>query len=135
MEFKRITRADLSARVGGGTRMRVPPFLCMMPAMPTKLFQKTVEDFTCEHCGAMVKGSGYTNHCPKCLWSRHVDINPGDRAAACRGMMKPISVETKGDGYMLLQRCVVCGHERRNRVVKGDDFDAVIKLSIPEGKR
>ena len=28
-----------------------------------------------------MKGNGYTNHCPKCLWSKHVDINPGDRGA------------------------------------------------------
>lgn len=23
----------------------------------------------CEHCSAEVLGTGYTNHCPKCLWS------------------------------------------------------------------
>ncbi|MBR6751902.1 MAG: RNHCP domain-containing protein, partial [Alphaproteobacteria bacterium] len=44
-----------------------------------KQFVKRVENFTCAHCGAEVFGNGYTNHCPKCLWSRHVDNNPGDR--------------------------------------------------------
>ncbi|MFA6992594.1 MAG: RNHCP domain-containing protein, partial [Candidatus Gracilibacteria bacterium] len=40
-----------------------------------KRFSRTIEDFVCEKCGAKVKGDGYTNHCPKCLWSKHVDIN------------------------------------------------------------
>ena len=63
-----------------------------------KMFQKNVEDFVCGNCGGEVVGNGYTNHCPKCLWSKHVDINPGDRAEKCGGMMKPISViKTKGD--------------------------------------
>ena len=50
-------------------------------------FTRVVEDFTCGQCGAAVTGDGYTNHCPLCLWSRHVDINPGDRAAECGGLM------------------------------------------------
>ena len=33
-------------------------------------FTKKIEDFTCDHCGYNVKGKGYTNHCPKCLWSK-----------------------------------------------------------------
>lgn len=44
-----------------------------------KHFTKTVEDFICAHCGTHVRGNGYTNHCPECLWSKHVDNNPGDR--------------------------------------------------------
>ena len=43
-------------------------------------FTRKVEDFTCEHCGREVHGNGYTNHCPHCLHSKHVDVNPGDRA-------------------------------------------------------
>ena len=104
------------------------------PNNPTKKFQRRKEDFTCEHCGTEVKGTGYTNHCTKCLWSKHVDVNPGDRAAACGGMMKPVRVEgnssVKGvEGYMIVHVCEKCGHERRNRVEKNDDFDAVIALA------
>jgi hypothetical protein len=66
-----------------------------------KLFTKTVEDFVCEHCGEKVVGDGYTNHCPKCLWSKHVDINPGDRASECQGMMKPINVDVQHGETML----------------------------------
>ncbi|HVT75348.1 MAG TPA: RNHCP domain-containing protein [Candidatus Paceibacterota bacterium] len=96
--------------------------------MPKK-FTKTIEDFICEHCGREVSGNGYTNHCPKCLWSKHVDKNPGDRLEACGGMMEPIKVEIEKNEHMITQRCVVCGFERRNRFQKGDDFDALIDLS------
>jgi rubrerythrin len=91
--------------------------------MKTKRFQKCKEDFVCEQCGASVKGSGYTNHCPECLWSKHVDVNPGDRAAECGGMMKPVEVTTKGDNYVILHRCQKCGFERKNKTVEKDNFD------------
>ena len=51
-------------------------------------FIRKTEDFICEHCGREVRGNGYTNHCPYCLWSKHVDINPGDRAAGCGGLKR-----------------------------------------------
>jgi len=95
----------------------------------TRQFQRHVEDFACGHCGFEVQGNGYTNHCPKCLWSRHVDINPGDRAASCGGMMKPIRIDKKGNDYSVLTKCVSCGHERMNRVLPDDDFEAVIAIS------
>jgi hypothetical protein len=44
-------------------------------------FQRCKEDFRCGHCGHLERGDGYTNHCTACLWSAHVDIQPGDRAA------------------------------------------------------
>lgn len=94
-----------------------------------KHFQRTTEDFTCEQCGTFVRGSGYTNHCPKCLWSKHVDVNPGDRQATCQGLMRPISVDTRRGHYVLLQRCTVCGHERRNRTSPDDSFDAILQIS------
>ena len=53
----------------------------------SKLFERNVEDFVCTVCGQQVEGNGYTNHCPKCLSSLHVDINPGDRASSCYGVM------------------------------------------------
>jgi hypothetical protein len=45
--------------------------------MEERTFQRHAEDFACEHCGHLEEGDGYTNHCTHCLWSRHVDINPG----------------------------------------------------------
>lgn len=91
-----------------------------------KTFIKKIEDFTCEHCGVSVKGTGYTNHCPQCLWSKHVDIFPGDRAALCKGQMKPITLEMEKDGFVITHKCVLCGHEKRNKVQKGDVLDQLI---------
>lgn len=92
-------------------------------------FKRTVEDFTCEHCGTEVQGDGYTNHCPKCLWSKHVDMHPGDRAAACGGLMKPIRLEGASPDYVLIHRCERCGLERSNKVGKNDDREAVLGLA------
>lgn len=97
--------------------------------METKKFQRTKEDFTCEHCGAKVTGNGYTNHCPRCLWSKHVDVHPGDRAAACLGMMEPIALEGSTPDYRIVQRCVRCNIERRISVSADDDIDAVAALA------
>lgn len=76
-----------------------------------------------------MKGDGYTNHCPKCLWSKHVDVNPGDRAGKCGGMMKPISVFLKNGENMIAHRCAKCGFERNNKVAEEDDFDTLVKIS------
>ena len=96
-------------------------------------FKKTIENFVCEHCGYSVKGNGYTNHCPKCLYSKHVDVNPGDRAATCGGMMKPIAIEgSTGAGYSVRQKCEKCGFTRMNGVAPDDDPDAVVALAAAQ---
>lgn len=93
------------------------------------IFKRVVEDFTCEKCGAHVEGSGYTNHCPKCLWSKHVDVNPGDRAASCGGMMEPARIEGSSPDYSLVHHCSVCGFEKRNKLSPEDDMDEVLRLA------
>jgi hypothetical protein len=97
--------------------------------MRTKKFKRNIENFTCEHCGAEVRGNGYTNHCPRCLWSKHVDINPGDRASRCGGLMEPIEIQLKNGDYIILHRCEKCGFEKRNKTVREDDLDVIITLS------
>ena len=93
-------------------------------------FKKTIEDLTCSHCGTAVKGTGYTNHCPKCLYSKHVDVTPGDRAATCHGEMEPIRIEgTTGKGYSVRHKCSRCGMETVTRSVPEDDVNALIALS------
>jgi hypothetical protein len=77
-----------------------------------------------------VKGDGYTNHCPKCLWSKHVDVNPGDRAAECGGMMKPIVVEGTARKEILIHECIKCGYQKRNKLSKNDNFDEVLKIIV-----
>lgn len=93
-----------------------------------KKFTRVTEDFLCGKCSFHVEGTGYTNHCPECLWSKHVDINPGDRAADCLGLMEPMRVEkTKGE-YSLLHRCCVCGYLKKNKLAKNDNMNVVLAI-------
>ena len=92
-------------------------------------FIKREEDFKCENCGSDIKGNGYTNHCPICLYSKHVDINPGDRQEKCNGIMKPIGLDKKDGDYILIHKCMRCGLERRNKVSREDNFNKIIELS------
>ncbi|MDE0554375.1 MAG: RNHCP domain-containing protein [Candidatus Poribacteria bacterium] len=94
----------------------------------SKRFQRYIEDFICGYCGASVTGDGYTNHCPECLWSRHVDVNPGDRAASCGGMMEPVGFTIKHSNYILTHRCTTCGIKKNNKTSKKDDFEAILSL-------
>ena len=91
-------------------------------------FRRKEEDFICENCGIPVKGNGYTNHCSVCLWSKHVDINPGDRAATCLGMMQPIDIVLDGQDTYILHRCVICGYLKRNKRQDTDNFDTVLEV-------
>ena len=92
-------------------------------------FQRRIEDFTCENCGHPVTGDGFTNHCPACLWSKHVDINPGDRAEVCQGMMAPIGIEIKGDRYRIKFRCTRCGAECWNKSSPEDNFETLLRIA------
>jgi len=92
-------------------------------------FKRTIEDFVCEHCGALVTGDGYTNHCPHCLWSKHVDVEPGDRAAVCGGMMEPIRIEGTTPKYRITHRCEKCKLMRLISISKNDDTQAVLAIA------
>jgi hypothetical protein len=92
-------------------------------------FTRTVENFKCLNCGLFVRGNGYTNHCPNCLWSRHVDEMPGDRGAECRGAMVPVGVEVRSAGIRIIHECVKCGLRRTTKSVKADSYDAILRLS------
>mgnify|MGYP001587224618 CR=1 FL=1 len=96
----------------------------------TKKFTRKIENFACEKCGAVAQGNGYTDHCLHCLWSKHVDINPGDRANSCKGMMQPIGVETTGGGYIIQYKCEKCGEKRRIKSARDDDFEEIVKLNV-----
>ena len=95
-------------------------------------FTEIDEEFICEHCGAKVSKLGYScrNHCPHCLYSKHVDVNPGDREEQCHGMLEPISVELDNKkGYVIIFKCKKCGKIRRNKAAKDDNIDLIIKLT------
>ena len=94
-----------------------------------KKFIKKVEDFTCDICGAKVKGTGYTDHCPNCLWSKHVDLWPGDRQAECGGLMEPVGVDQKKGKWRIFYRCQKCGREKVNQAEPDDNLEQMIILS------
>lgn len=94
-----------------------------------KSFQKTIENFTCENCGERVNGNGYTNHCPRCLYSKHVDINPGDRAEKCHGLMRPIGLKTSGGEHTLIHECIKCSKLQNCKISDKDNFDKIIEIS------
>ena len=93
-----------------------------------KKFQKRVENFTCEVCKYEAIGSGYTNHCPNCLWSKHVDISPGDRENSCQGLMKPIGLDQKSGKFIIIHRCQKCGEIKRNKVSPKDNQQVLREL-------
>ena len=84
------------------------------------------EPFTCEHCGKAVVPLPHgtcRSHCSSCLWSKHVDNNPGDRASTCHGLMEPIGLDQNSKkGFVLLHRCVRCGVVKRNKAAPDDEL-------------
>jgi len=91
--------------------------------------------FVCENCHKKVEpiafGGSYRNHCPFCLYSKHVDGKiPGDRVQPCHGLMEPIGVTTKSGGeFTLIHKCAKCNFTRKNRVAGDDNTDLITKIS------
>ena len=91
-------------------------------------FQRRIETFTCLHCGSEVHGNGYTNHCPNCLFSRHVDIFPGDRAETCGGLMQPVRATLLHGELIIEHRCIKCGYTRKNKSAEDDNKEILYPL-------
>ncbi len=96
-----------------------------------KRFNELDEGFICEKCGKEVPSLKYTSrdHCPYCLYSKHVDINPGDRNNPCKGLLKPIEIEKYKDTYKIVYKCNKCNEIHKNIMAKDDDIDEIIKVS------
>lgn len=103
------------------------------------------QTFTCVQCrlpitcAPQVAGVLNRNHCPGCLWSRHMDWRtPGDRRSSCRAPMEPVGLTTRRsrnkyaaerDGeLMLIHRCAGCGRLVINRVAADDSAEAMLAL-------
>ena len=97
-----------------------------------KKFYKSDENFICENCKKEVDKLNYTSrdHCPYCLYSKHVDINPGDRLNTCKGLLEPIGIEKFKDTYKIIYKCKKCGEIHKNIIASDDDMDLIIELSI-----
>jgi hypothetical protein len=108
--------------------------------------RNSLEDvFSCKYCQAYVhtqpllSGVHNRNHCPYCLWSRHVDLNkPGDRLSACKAIMQPIGLTIKPgrDKFgidcfgelMLIHRCKECGKLSINRIAADDITERLLEI-------
>jgi hypothetical protein len=101
--------------------------------------------FQCLHCHYHVStepfhaGVQNRNHCPFCLWSRHVDWKEaGDRLAVCRAEMQPVGLVVKmirkkyapanGGELMLVHLCRECGKVSINRLAADDDPEKVLEI-------
>lgn len=96
-----------------------------------KKFYMLDEEFICENCHKKVEKLNYTarDHCPYCLYSKHVDIFPGDRKNNCKGLLKPIDIEKYKNTYKLIYKCSKCNKIHKNIVAIDDDFNKIIELS------
>src|SRR5689334_1914124 len=94
------------------------------------------ESFVCVNCQKNVPPlkSGCRNHCPFCLTSLHVDINPGDRSNKCGGLMDAVRYEIDAQkGLMLCFKCRRCGVLGRNKAAHEapdapDDYEKILRL-------
>lgn len=96
-----------------------------------KKFHELDEGFICENCHQKVDPLHYSSrdHCPYCLYSKHVDINPGDRLNPCQGLLKPIGLEKYKDTYKIIYKCNTCKQEHKNIIAKDDDMNEIINIS------
>lgn len=96
-----------------------------------KNFTMRDENFICENCGKNVEKLNYTarDHCPHCLYSKHLDIMPGDRLNECHGMLKPIGIEKFKDSYKIVYKCIKCSQLHKNIMANDDNMDIIIELS------
>lgn len=99
-----------------------------------KNFTMLDEEFTCENCGKQVEKLNYTarDHCPYCLYSKHLDIMPGDRQNKCKGLLEPVNIEKYKDTFKIVYKCQKCGEFHRNIMASDDNMDLIIKLSVNE---
>ncbi|WP_170958214.1 MULTISPECIES: RNHCP domain-containing protein [Bacillus] len=87
--------------------------------------------FVCEHCNKNVfplSNGSYRNHCPFCLYSKHLDDKmPGDRQSKCKGMMEPVQLKYHSKkGYQIVHSCKNCDIVQVNKIadktVQSDDI-------------
>lgn len=96
-----------------------------------KRFNMIDENFICENCNKDVSKLNYSarDHCPYCLCSKHVDINPGDRSNNCQGLLEPIDIEKFKDTFKIIYRCKECNELHKNIIAVDDDMSVIINLS------
>ena len=96
-----------------------------------KRFNMIDDNFICNNCGKNITKLNYTarDHCNYCLYSKHVDILPGDRKNTCQGMLKPIGIEKFKDTFKIIYQCEKCHTIHKNIMANDDNMDLIIELS------
>ncbi|MCM1370838.1 MAG: RNHCP domain-containing protein [Clostridium sp.] len=96
-----------------------------------KIFTSNDNEFICEVCQKKVPKLNYSSrdHCNNCLYSKHVDIMPGDRMNKCRGVLKPIGIEKFKNTFKIIYKCEKCGEIHKNIIANDDSMDKIIELS------
>lgn len=96
-----------------------------------KKFNMIDNEFICDNCHKKVNKLNYSSrdHCNYCLYSKHVDINPGDRQNKCQGMLIPIDIEKFKNTYKIIYCCKKCGQIHKNIMAIDDDINEIIKLT------
>jgi RNHCP domain len=97
--------------------------------------RRSPTSFRCRNCRldvpADAPGTAHRNHCPNCLWSRHVDDSPGDRAALCGSSMEPIAISVRGAGeWVLVHRCLGCDTVHLNRIAGDDNPLLLVQIAV-----
>ena len=95
-----------------------------------KKFTKNDASFVCVNCGSFVPElrSSSRDHCSTCLYGLHVDVNPGDRANSCEGVLVPVAVVVNQKGYVIKYRCNKCGTTINNKAAMDDNFEEMLKI-------
>ncbi|MEG1363268.1 MAG: RNHCP domain-containing protein [Clostridia bacterium] len=94
------------------------------------MFKKNDNSFICCNCNKKVEKLKYTSrdHCNNCLYSIHVDIEPGDRLNDCLGLLVPINVIAKKDFYDIIYRCNKCDKIVVNKSAIDDNMDTILRI-------
>jgi hypothetical protein len=102
-------------------------------------------DFRCGQCHSEVStatwlaGVHNRNHCPYCLWSKHMDLwEAGDRLSACKAGMRPVALTFKQSRkkysgkeqgeLMIVHACTECGKLSINRIAADDDAATILEI-------
>ncbi|MBB1246207.1 RNHCP domain-containing protein [Streptomyces durbertensis] len=88
------------------------------------------DTFDCVRCGLTVTtfspDGERRNHCPSCLYSRHLVDQAAGGPSDCGARMAPISIAVLRDGrWAVIHRCVRC-HELTSSPVCVDDNQLVL---------
>jgi hypothetical protein len=132
---ERVAKLDRLERRGAAKETRARSPRAAAAPHPDDAAPTRGSSFRCHHCHRDVPmdalGTQHRNHCPFCLWSRHVDDEPGDRASECLASMEPIAISVRKDGeWVLIHRCNGCGELSSNRTAGDDNPLLLLRIAV-----